>query len=106
MMPKKNHAKSRKIFIRESLKMNKEAFMKWIDYLSEIADSGVLIEKLKELPMKILFVSGDEDICFLSGTKKLAKEIHAEILTIAKCGHVCTIEKYREFNHMALEFLA
>lgn len=105
LMPKKNHEKSRRIFIRESLKMKREAFLKWLEYSSEITHAEDLIEKLKELPMKILLVSGDEDICFLSGTKKLAKEIHAEILTIAKCGHVCTIEKYREFNKMALQFL-
>ena len=105
MMPKKNHKKSRSIFIRESLKMNRKDFLSWIDYLSEISHAKDLLKKLEALNIKTIFISGTEDICFIRGTKKAAKIIHAKFEEIKKCGHVCTIEKAEEFNILALKFL-
>lgn len=106
MMPKKNHKKSRMFFIRESLKIKRESFMEWIDYMSIISHSQKLLEKLKKLNISILFISGDEDICFIKGTKKVADFLtKSKIKIIEKCGHVCTIEKAKEFNRYALNFL-
>lgn len=106
MLPKKNHKKSRMIFIRESLKMTRKVFLDWVNYIAEIAYPEKLIEKLKTLNIKMLFVSGDEDRCFLSGTKKLADCLaKAKLYIIQKCGHVCSIEKAKEFNTAVLNFL-
>lgn len=106
MMPRKNHKRSRKIFIRESLKMKRENFLQWVDYLSEIAHPKKLLNKMKKLNVKMLFVSGDEDVCFIKGTKKVSKLLEKSKLSIIeKCGHVCTIEKAKEFNQLALNFL-
>lgn len=106
MMPRKNHKRSRKIFVRESLKMKRESFMQWVDYLSQITHPKKLLNKMKNLNIKILFVSGDEDTCFLKGAKKVSKLLEkSKIDIIKKCGHVCTIEKAKEFNQLALNFL-
>lgn len=106
MLPKKNHAKSRKIFIRESLKMKRKTFIAWVKYIAEIAHPEKLLEKLKSLNIKTIFVSGDEDRCFLSGTKKVAAYLHnSKLYIIKKCGHVCSIEKAKEFNAAVLRFL-
>ena len=106
MLPKKNHEKSRKIFIRESLKMKRKAFMAWIKYIAEIAHPKKLLENLKALNIKTFFISGEEDRCFLSGTKKVAEYLSKSIVhIIKKCGHVCSIEKSKEFNVAALNFL-
>lgn len=106
MMPKQNHKISRIFFIRESLKMKRESFMQWIDYMSEIAHPQKLLEKMKNLNIKMLFVSGEEDVCFIKGTKKVSKFLQKSKLSIIKkCGHVCTIEKAKEFNQLALNFL-
>ena len=106
LLPNKNHLKSRKIFIRESVKLKRQVFLDWIDYLSEILDPQYLIEKLKQLNIKMVFISGDEDYCFIDGTRKVCEKLEKfKLLTIEKCGHVCTIEKYQEFNQLALSFL-
>ena len=106
MLPKKNHEKSRKIFIREFLKMKRKIFIAWVKYISEIAHPKKLLEKLKSLNIKTFFISGDEDRCFLSGTKKVIAYLSKSTLyIIKKCGHVCSIKKAKEFNNAVLNFL-
>jgi pimeloyl-ACP methyl ester carboxylesterase len=106
MLPKKNHKKSRKIFIRESLKMTRKMFLSWVSYIAEITNPDKLLKKLKELHVKMFFISGDEDRCFLDGTKKVVAYLSKpKLYIIKKCGHVCSIEKYNEFNTEAVGFL-
>lgn len=105
MLPKKNHEKSRNIFIREGKKMNRKDFISWVDYISETAHANKLLNDLKKLDIKMIFISGDEDGCFLNGTRKAAREVGAKLNLIHHCGHVCTIEKAEEFNQMAFKFL-
>ncbi len=65
-----------------------------------------MLENLKKQEMKMLYISGDEDVCFFNGTQKLGKFLSKPTLkVINKCGHVCSIEKYKEFNEKALNFL-
>jgi pimeloyl-ACP methyl ester carboxylesterase len=107
MMPKKKHSLSRKIFIRESLRMSKKMFFAWFEYVMQILHSEEIIKKLKSLKLKIFFISGAEDRCFLSGTVQSVKEIGCCSLAIIKdCGHVCSIEKAQEFNKHTLNFIA
>lgn len=107
MMPKANHKRSRMIFIRESLKMKRQSFMSWIEYMTEITHPQKLLDKLKKLNIQMIFISGDEDTFFIKGTKKVASILKtSKIKIIQKCGHVCTIERYKEFNAMALDFLS
>lgn len=106
VMPKKRQEKSRNVFIRESKKMKRKSFLSWVEYLTEITHSQKLLEKLKKLNIKILFVSGDEDIYFIGGVKKVSKIFtKSKLQIIEKCGHVCTIEKAKEFNVYALNYL-
>ncbi len=106
MLPKKNHKKSRKIFIRESLKMTRKMFLAWVNYIAEITHPEKLLKKLKDLRIKMFFISGDEDRCFLDGTKKVVAYLSKpKLYIIKKCGHVCSIEKYDEFNTEAVSFL-
>lgn len=107
MMPKSNHKKSRTIFLREAVKLNKETMLAWIEYLSDQINLQSLIDKLAELNVKMLFVSGDEDHCFVGGTKKLIHKLkNAKIKIIKHCGHICTIEKYKKFNNYALRYIS
>ena len=106
IMPMKNHAKSRQIFVRESLKLRKEIFMDWLDYLFEIVHPDSMLEKLRKTNKRILFITGDEDFCFIKGTEAACKKIKGRWNVIKKCGHVCSIEKGKEFNKLALNFLA
>jgi pimeloyl-ACP methyl ester carboxylesterase len=107
MMPRRNHMKSRKIFLREVVKLNKETMLAWIGYLAGSLHPGNLFDKLDSIGKKILFISGDEDHCFLKGSKLLAKQLTmAKIHIIEHCGHICSIEKAAIFNICALGHLS
>lgn len=107
MMPKKNHKKSRLIFLREVVKLHKTTMFAWIEYIQIALNPEHLLEKLDILGKKILVISGDEDHCFIEGAKSIARKMHSiEIKIIKKCGHVCSIENWRSFNQIALEYLA
>lgn len=106
MMPKKNHKKSRKIFMREAKKMKRRDFIEWVGYLYEIVHPKNIINELKKLNIKMYFISGDQDSCFVQGVKRLSKMLsQSKMDLIKKCGHVCTIEKYQEFNQKVLSWL-
>ena len=106
LMPKKNHKKSRKIFLREVIKLNKHTMFAWIEYLRTTLNSDYLFDKLGDIKKRILVISGDEDHCFIYGAKSLVDKVkNTEIKIIEQCGHVCSIEKWGDFNSMALNFL-
>jgi pimeloyl-ACP methyl ester carboxylesterase len=107
MMPKKNHEKSRKIFLREVIKLDKTTMFAWIEYLQRSLHPNQMLSKLNQLDKRILLISGDEDHCFLKGAKILAEQMkNMEIKIIKHCGHVCSIEQWKLFNNHALNFLA
>lgn len=107
MMPRRNHKKSRTIFLREVVKLNKTTMFAWIQYLRDSMKNVELFSRLDKLGKKILFISGSEDHCFLKGSKILAKQIKmANLQIIERCGHICSIEKSVIFNNYALNYLA
>lgn len=106
LMPKKNHEKSRKIFIRESLKMKKEELVLWINTLDIVKYAEMYIDILQNIKnIPIMYIMGSEDHIFLKGTEEVARQTSAKIQVIKNCGHVCTIERYKEFNRIALDFI-
>ena len=107
MMPKKNHKKSRDIFIRESLKMKSVAFRMW---LTELFKTQFKLKKylkvIKENRLPIFLISGKEDYFFVNSVMKTYKKLdEASLCYIEKCGHVCSIEKHAQFNNLMLDFL-
>ena len=107
MMPKKHHEKSRSIFLREAVKLDRETMFAWIEYIQVSLHPENLLAKLDAIGKKILLISGDEDHCFLDGAKFLAKKLkNARIEIIEKCGHICSIENWRSFNKISLKYLA
>ena len=106
IMPSKWHKKSRGIFFRESKKLSRHNFLAWMDYVTNVSKQREVMDKLKSLKIPTLFVSGDHDSCFLEGIKKLAGKLSgAKMIILEKCGHVCTIERWKEFNVCALNYL-
>lgn len=107
MLPKKNHKKSREIFLREVIKLDKETMLAWIEYLQFSLHPEQILSKLEKLGKKILLISGDEDHCFLKGAKMLSNtKKNIELKIIEKCGHVCSIEKWNIFNNIAINYLS
>ena len=106
MMPKKNHKKSRLIFLREVVKLHKKTMFAWIEYLQICLKPEQVLNKLDYLGKKILVISGDEDHCFLDDMKAVAGKMKSmELTVIEKCGHICSIEKWNVFNTLALDYL-
>ena len=106
MMPKKNHETSRKIFLREVVKLDEETMYAWIEYLQYALKPEKLVQKLDGLGKKVLFISGEEDHCFLDGVRSIVKKArNMELKVIKKCGHICSIENWKTFNQLALEHL-
>ena len=105
MMPSKSHKKSRLIFLREVVKLKKETMFAWIEYVQFTLHPEQILSKLEFLGKKILFISGDEDRCFIDDAKILAKKMrNTEMKIIEKCGHICSIENWSTFNRIALDF--
>lgn len=106
MMPRENHKKSRDIFLREVVKLDKNTMKAYIGYLQRALKTKETLAKLDALGKKVLLISGNEDHCFIEGTRKFVDRVqNAKMIILEKCGHVCTIEKHREFNKLALEFM-
>ena len=107
MMPRMNHRKSRLVFLREVVKLRKETLFAWMEYLMCTLNPELLLVKLDFLGKKILFISGAEDHCFIRDTKAIAAKMKStEIKIIEKCGHICSIESWKNFNRIALDYLA
>ena len=107
MMPRKTHKKSRMIFLREVVKLRKETLFAWMEYLMCSLNPDKMLSKLDFLGKRILFISGDEDHCFIKDAMSIAKRMRStEIQIIKKCGHVCSIENWKAFNRIALDYLS
>ncbi len=107
MMPHKNHKKSRDIFIRESVKMKSIAFRRWLSELFRTQFKlNEYINVIKSSNVPVFFITGNEDYFFVNSVKRAHKKISdASFSFIDKCGHVCSIEKYHEFNDLVLNYL-
>ncbi|MBC7085568.1 MAG: alpha/beta hydrolase, partial [Methanomethylovorans sp.] len=105
IMPKKNHQRSRTIFVNEAKKLGYDEFCKWVDIIPQTTNSLDWIDKL-DANIKVLYISGSEDYLFLKDTLKYSKRInnsHVEI--IDNCGHVCSIEQAEKFNNIVFSYL-
>lgn len=103
LLPLKEHKLSREFFIKESKTMGRKEFMAWINLC--LSDLNVL-KKMKDYGKKILFIEGNEDYIFLHGVKKKIKQLkNGSLKIIEHCGHVCNIQKAKEFNQVALEYI-
>ncbi|ETA69429.1 putative hydrolase or acyltransferase of alpha/beta superfamily [Methanolobus tindarius DSM 2278] len=105
ILPRKNHRRSRSIFVAEARKLGYDEFCKWVDLIPETKQS---LEWLDELDnnIQVLFVSGSEDHLFLKDTQRHTEKMgNARIKIIENCGHVCSIEQYDRFNNIVFEYL-
>lgn len=107
IMPKKNHKKSREIFVKESLKMRSSSFIGWLDSFWKSRNRiEEYIKTLNKYEIPTLFIMGNEDYMFLKGIKDLKGRIkNFSLKIINDCGHVCSIEKSKIFNDLTLNFI-
>lgn len=105
MMPRKNHQKSRDVFIRESRFLSTEEFRKWTAMYRGLNKTlKRLFAAASDIPH--LVVMGAQDHLFLDQAQLYAERHDAVRLeVIPRCGHVVTIEQAERFNVLCLAFL-
>ena len=104
IMPNRNHAKSREIFIREADKISQQEFNRWITLAPELRGQ---LKKHFESPISgpTLVVMGQEDHVFLKPAQEYAQRWpDVELQVIPKCGHVCNIEQPDAFNALVQDW--
>jgi len=105
IMPRKQHAESRNLFVREAKKLCQKEFIRWFQLTRSV---NPLLKYFKEsdLETPTLYVMGDQDVMFLEPVKNIIKEHKNVVLKILKkCGHVVNVEQPHEFNRISLAFL-
>jgi pimeloyl-ACP methyl ester carboxylesterase len=106
LMPKNNHKRSRKVFTSLAKKVGKKEFIRWFRTTSEVETLHEQALNQKAVVPK-LYIMGREDHMFLAPVmKSVDTEKNASIEIIEESGHVCNIEKAKEFNELAIKFIA
>lgn len=105
LLPRNNHAASRRVFIREAQKLQAKEARKWLGLIGKL--NTTLAQMFNEkIHAPCLVVMGGQDHVFLQPAKDYVarySEVFLEI--IDRCGHVCNIESPKEFNMRCLDFI-
>jgi pimeloyl-ACP methyl ester carboxylesterase len=105
IMPRKNHSRSRSIFVKEAEKLGYVEFCKWVDIIPQTKQSLNWLESISD-DIDILYVSGNQDYLFLKDTLKYSKRFsNSRVEIIENCGHVCSIEQHDKFNNIVFRYL-
>lgn len=105
LIPYKKDIESRKLFIKEAIRLGEEEFKKWLRMSTEIKDS--LQEFLiKEASAPVLYLMGDRDHMFLPMVTNLVKKhFNSKLEIIKNSGHVCNIDQPDIFNERSIQFI-
>jgi pimeloyl-ACP methyl ester carboxylesterase len=105
IMPRRQHAESRNLFIHEAQKLCQKEFIRWFKLTKDI-NPLLNYFKEKDLGIPTLYVMGDQDVMFLEPVKLLVRTHKKSLLEVLKqCGHVVNVEKPEDFNQLALAFI-
>lgn len=105
IMPKKNHKKSRLLFVNEAKKLYQKEFLRWFKLTSEI-NPLLRFFRAKDIKIPTLYVMGAEDHLFLPSIKNIvSKHITSSLCVIDNCGHVVNVEQPETFNNQTIRFI-
>jgi pimeloyl-ACP methyl ester carboxylesterase len=105
IMPKKNHKKSRLLFVNEAKKLYQKEFLRWFKLTSEI-NPLLRFFRTKDIKIPTLYVMGSEDHLFLPSIKNIvAKHVTSSLFVIDNCGHVVNVEQPETFNNHTIGFI-
>lgn len=105
LIPYKKDIDSRKLFIREAIRLGEREFKKWLHMSTEIKDS--LQEYIiQEASAPVLYIMGDRDHMFLPMVSNLVKQhFNSKLEVINNSGHVCNIDQPEAFNERSIQFI-
>lgn len=106
VLPKANHAPSRRMYRLQSKKLTNKEFLKWLGLYRDLFKVVRRFYR-KRLGTNSLIVMGAEDHVFLNAAKRFAqKHAHAaELVVLDGVGHLCNLEATEAFNNSVLRFL-
>jgi len=105
LIPSKKHAQSRKLFIKEAVKLGDREFRKWLKMSSEIR-THLQEYIVKEASAPVLYLMGERDHMFLPMVNNLVKKhLNSQLEVIENSGHVCNIDQPETFNQRAIQFI-
>lgn len=105
IMPLKQHAESRNLFVTEAKKLCQKEFIRWFKLTKDI-NPLLRYFKEKDLGIPTLYVMGDQDVMFLEPVKNLVQQHKNSVLKILeKCGHVVNVEQPELFNQLSTHFI-
>lgn len=106
VMPRRNHAFSRKQYRKQSLKLAPGEFLKWLGLYKDFF-SVVSSFYQRELQTPSLLINGSQDHVFLDAARRYTKK-HAPLAELAVMegkGHLCNLEDRVGFNKIVLKWL-
>ena len=106
VLPRENHAPSRRLYRLQSKKLTPTEFLKWLGLYRDFF-SIVRRFYARKLKTSSLIVMGGQDHVFLEAAQRFArKQAHlAELVVLEGCGHLCNLEEVQRFNDAVLRFL-
>lgn len=105
LIPSKKHAQSRKLFIKEAIKLGDREFKKWLRMSGEIR-SNLKEFLIKEASAPVLYLMGERDHMFLPMVADLVKNhFNSQLEVIQNSGHVCNIDQPEAFNERSIQFI-
>ena len=106
IMPRKNHKRSRSLFVNEAKKLCQKEFIRWFRLTADINPLLKLFRQ-KSINIPSFYIMGEQDHLFLPTIKEITKAHHSARLSIIKnCGHVVNVEQARVFNEQVQEFIS
>lgn len=106
VLPKRNHKRSRDIFIRESKHLTDEEFRRWTAMYGKCLNDTLvqIYNAVSDIPT--ILIMGAQDHFFLKQAKKyVAIHKNVQLSIVEKCGHIVNLEKAERFNTICLQFL-
>ena len=106
IMPYRNHRQSRHLFIKTSKDISRREYALWLAILEEVKHRMDGLFTVPFLSDSVLLISGNQDHAFLEDCLDFCRLNQLVQMAVLKnCGHLSSIEKYEEFNMLALQFL-
>lgn len=105
IMPRKNHKKSRNLFVNEAKKLYQKEFIRWFKLTSEI-NPLLKCFRQKAIDIPSLYIMGEQDYLFLPAVKKISEtHLEAKLFILKNCGHVVNVEQPKVFNANVIKFI-
>jgi len=105
IMPRKNHKKSRLIFVNEAKKLYQKEFIRWFKLTSEI-NPLLRFFRANDTKIPTFYIMGEEDHLFLPAIKKVViTHLQSTLYIVKNCGHVVNIEQSETFNNESIQFI-